>query len=86
LANKFLITTPSSEFSQVGHVSDPFINGPNFIADQFCELRIATINPSSGGNTIGLVLNLSREHLIEVLEDRFLKQLGVKSGHTVDSV
>ena len=44
------------------------------------------MNPSARCDTVGLVLQLAWEHLIEVLEDGLSEQLRVKSSHSVHSV
>lgn len=42
------------------------------LRDEVREAWVAAVNPSSGSNSVGLVLDLAREHLIEVLEDCLL--------------
>ena len=50
------------------------------------KFGVTAHNPSSGGDTIGLVLELVREDLVEVLEKSSLEELRVDGSDTIDSV
>ena len=44
------------------------------------------MNPPSGSNSIGFVLEQLREHFVKVFEDGLLNEFRVNEGHSVDSM
>ena len=74
------------ELVKVVKGGDPLINATKGITDKIGELWVAAMDPSSWGNTVGLVLNFTWVKVIEFLENGSLQELGVKGSDTVDGV
>ena len=74
------------ELFKVVEGGDPLINATKGITDKIGELWVAAMDPSSWGNTVGLILDFTWVEVIEFLENGSLKKLGVKGSDTVDGV
>lgn len=74
------------ELVKVVKGGDPLINATKGITDKIRELWVAAMDPSSWGNTVGLVLNFTWVEVIEFLENGSLQELGVKGSDTVNGV
>ncbi len=66
---------------QLIEICDPLV--ADLVGDPGRQLRIRMQQPSSLGDTVGLVGELLRIHLIEVMECFLLQDLGMKLCHTV---
>lgn len=71
---------------QVVEAGDPLIDSSEGIAEKLGESWVTAMDPSSWGDTVGLVLELAWVEFMELLEDSLLQELGVESGNTVDGV
>ncbi len=69
---------------QTGQVSHPLL--AQHLIQQCTQPGVGRSHPASGGNTVGLVVELVRPELIEVVEQPFFKQLGMQCSHAVDRV
>ena len=58
----------------------------DLLANQLGELRIALHDPSAESDAVGLIIELLRIELVEVVELRILKDLGVEPCDAVDGV
>ena len=56
------------------------------VADPARQQRICVQQETSLGDTVGLVVELLGEHLVELLQLLILQDLGMQSCHTVDRV
>lgn len=65
---------------------DPLIDASKSVTDQLRQSRVAAVDPSSGSDTVRLVLELSFVELIELLENGGLEELRVQGSDTVDGV
>lgn len=74
------------QISQVVKSSDPLINTSESITDKFGKLWVAAMNPSSWGNTVGLVLELTWIEGIEFTENGLLKKFRMEGSNTVDGM
>ena len=71
---------------QLGQIRDPFIPQAYLIGQPVGQQRIGMDHESPLGNAVGLVVELLREHLIEVLELLLLQDLGMQGCYTVDGI
>ena len=76
-----LIIHINRKLLNIGEICDPLIS--DLIGYPVCKQRIAVKQETSLGNTVCLVVELLRHHLIEVAEFLFLKDLCVKLRNTV---
>lgn len=74
------------ELLQVVERGDPLVDATESIADQLGETWIAAMNPSSGSNSVRLVLEFSWIELMELLEDGLLEELRMECGDTVNGM
>jgi len=74
------------QLSQVVESGDPLVDTTEGVTDELGELWVAAMDPSSWGNTVGLVLELAWVELIELTEDSLLEEFRVEGGDTVDGV
>ena len=75
-----------TELLQRLQISDPLIDRANSLADQVRKARIAAVKPAARRNTVSLVLDLSRVHLVELRKDRRFDEFRVQGGHSIDCV
>lgn len=74
------------QLSQVVESGDPLVDTTEGVTDELGELWVAAMDPSSWGNTVGLVLEFTWVELIELTEDSLLEEFRVEGGDTVDGV
>ena len=67
------------------HVAEPFLASEVLLVD-FCQAGVATTDPTTRGHTVGFVLELLGVHLVEILENQVLDEVGVDFSDTVDRV
>jgi hypothetical protein len=72
--------------SQVVESGDPLVDTTEGVTDELGELWVAAMDPSSWGDTVGLVLEFTWVELIELTEDSLLEEFRVEGGDTVDGV
>ena len=77
----FLIIHIQSQLFDLRQISDPLVT--NMSSYPFCQQRIAVKQETSLGNTIGLVVELLRHHLVEIFQFLFLQDLCMKSCNTI---
>ena len=78
----FLVIHIHAQLADVGEVCDPVV--ADLAGHPFCQQRIAVQQKTSLGDTVGLVVELLRHHLIEIFQLTFLKNFCVETGHAVD--
>jgi len=61
-----------------------YLSLPRVSSDQLGEGWVAEGQPATGSHAVGLVLELLREQLVEVVEDIILDNLAVDGCHAVD--
>ena len=79
-----LVIRIDSEFFHAGQVGDPLV--ADVIGNPVCQQRVAVQQETSLGNTVGLVVELLGEHLVEVLQLAVLEDLGVQACNAVDRI
>ena len=79
-----LVIRIDPELSHAGQVSDPLV--ADMIGDPVREQGVAVKEETPLRDAVGLVVELVREHLVEVLELTILEDLSMESGNTVDAV
>ncbi len=79
-----LVIRIDSEFFHAGQVGDPLV--ADVIGNPVCQQRVAVQQETSLGNTVGLVVELLGEHLVEVLQLAVLEDLGVQARNAVDGI
>ena len=72
------------EFPHAGQVSDPLVT--DVVCDPVSEQGIGVKQETPLGDTVCLVVELVREHLVEVFQFAVLEDLGVESCDAVDAV
>jgi hypothetical protein len=75
LVNESLVSGVWFELSQVVESSDPLIDTSESVTDELRKFWVAAVDPSSWGNTVGLVLKFTWIKLIEFLEECSLKEM-----------
>lgn len=74
------------ELVKVVKGGDPLVDTTKGITDKIGELWVAAVDPSSWGNTVGLVLDFTWVEVVEFLENGSFQELGVKGSDTVNGV
>ena len=69
---KGLVGCVWSELLEVLKGSDPFVNSAEGITNQIRKGWVAAVDPSSWGDTIGLILKFTLIKVVEFLENSFL--------------
>ena len=69
------------EFFDIGEVGDPLVS--NLVGYPVCKQRVSVKKETSLGDTVRLVVELLRHHLIEVTKLLFLKDLCVELRNAV---
>ena len=58
--------------------------GPGqLVVNNVCQVVVGTDHPAAMGNAVGLVVELLREVLVEILQGAFLQDVGVETCHAV---
>lgn len=60
---------------QIIKTCNPFVNTSKSLTEKIGKVWVAAMNPTTGGHTVSLVLNLSRVKLIEFTENSFFQQI-----------
>ena len=81
LASCALILHIRFQFRDLGQVCDPAV--ADLVCDPVCEQRIAVREETSLRDTVRLVVELLRHHLIKILELLMLQDLCMELGNTV---
>jgi hypothetical protein len=66
--------------------SNPLINSSQSFTEQVRESWVAAIDPSSWGDSVSLILDLTWIELIELTEKSCLQQVRMESSHTINSM
>ena len=67
-----LVGSVWGELLKVLQGSDPFVDASESVTEQVREFWVATMDPSSWGDTIGLILKFTLIKVVEFLENSFL--------------
>ena len=76
-----LIIHIDREFFDIGEVGDPLVS--NLVGYPVCKERVSVKKETSLGDTVRLIVELLRHHLIEVTQFLFLKDLCVELRNAV---
>lgn len=71
---------------QIVKTCNPFVNTSKSLTDKIGKVWVAAMNPTTGSDTVSLVLNLSRIELIEFTKNSFFQQIWMKSSNSIDCV
>ena len=86
LVNESLVGGIWHQKLQVVQSGDPLINSSEGVTDELRKFWVAAMDPSSWGNTVGLVLELSWIESIKFLEKSGLQKMRMESSHSVNGV
>ena len=79
-----LVIRVYSQTLQMAQIGDPVVS--DMISDPACQKRICMQQETSLGDTVGLVVKLLGEHLVELLQFLIFQDFRMQSCHTVDGI
>ena len=80
----FRVIHIQSQFFDLRKICDPLVT--DMICDPVSQQRISVFQETSLGDTVGLVVEFLRHHLIEIFKLLFFQDLGMQTGNTVYGV
>ena len=73
-----------NQLLEVVERGDPLVYASEGLAEEVRQLRVAAVDPSSWGYSIGLVLDFAWVKFIELLEKSSFQQVRVEGSNTID--
>ena len=77
-----LIVHINAQFADMGEICDPVV--ADLVGYPGSQQRVSVKQESSLSDTVGLVVELLRHHLIEIFQFAFLEDIGMQACHAVD--